>query len=83
MNNYNGIIDTLFVDPPRSGLDIEFIKSVRRLKPNRIIYISCNPSTQVDDISKLLDLYNIKEVQPVDLFPNTIHVETVCCLVKR
>jgi tRNA/tmRNA/rRNA uracil-C5-methylase (TrmA/RlmC/RlmD family) len=83
MNNYNGIIDTLFVDPPRSGLDIEFIKSVRRLKPNKIIYISCNPTTQVDDISKLLDLYNIKEIQPVDLFPNTIHVETVCCLVKR
>ena len=83
MNNYDGIIDTLFVDPPRSGLDNEFIKSVRRLKPKKIIYISCNPSTQVDDISKILDLYNIKEVQPVDLFPNTIHVETIVQLLYR
>ena len=80
MNNYNSNINTLFVDPPRSGLDYEFIKSVRRLKPNKIIYISCNPTTQVDDISKLLDLYDIKEVQPVDMFPNTLHCENICLL---
>ena len=83
MNNYHNVIDTLFVDPPRSGLDKEFINSIKRLKPKKIIYISCNPITQVDDISNLLELYNIKEVQPVDMFPHTIHVETVCCLVKR
>ena len=84
MNNYSGRIDCLFVDPPRSGLDIEFIKSVKRLKPKKIIYISCNPVTQVDDLSKMLDLYDLKVVQPVDMFPHTIHCENICLLeLKR
>ena len=83
MNTYNGEIDTLFVDPPRSGLDNEFIKSVRRLKPKKIVYISCNPNTQVEDIYKLLDLYDIKEIQPVDLFPHTIHCENIVLMERK
>ena len=80
MNNYNSKIDCLFVDPPRSGLDQEFIKSVRRLKPKKIVYISCNPITQVEDICRLFDLYDVIEVTPVDMFPHTIHVENVALL---
>ena len=83
MNNYHNTIDTLFVDPPRSGLDKEFINSIKRLKPKKIIYISCNPITQVDDISNLLELYNIKEIQPVDMFPHTIHCENICLLERK
>ena len=83
MVNYHGIIDSLFVDPPRSGLDNEFINSIKRLKPKKIIYISCNPITQVDDLSKLLELYDIKEIQPFDMFPHTIHCENIVSLVLK
>lgn len=83
MINYHGIIDSLFVDPPRSGLDNEFINSIKRLKPKKIIYISCNPITQVDDLSKLLELYDIKEIQPFDMFPHTIHCENIVSLVLK
>ena len=83
MYNYHGNIDSLFVDPPRSGLENEFINSIRRLKPKKIIYISCNPITQVDDLSKLLDLYEIKVIQPVDMFPHTIHCENIVSLVLK
>ncbi|MBP5444904.1 MAG: 23S rRNA (uracil(1939)-C(5))-methyltransferase RlmD [Acholeplasmatales bacterium] len=83
MNNYHSNIDCLFVDPPRSGLDREFINSVKRLKPKKIVYISCNPITQVDDIYQLLELYEIKEIQPVDLFPHTIHCENIVLLEKK
>ena len=80
MMNYSGKIDCLFVDPPRSGLDNEFINAVKRLKPNRLIYISCNPNTQVEDIYKLIDLYEIKDCYAFDMFPHTVHVENVISL---
>ena len=80
MNNYSGKIDALFVDPPRSGLDMEFINAVKRLKPKKIIYISCNAITQVDDIYKLIDLYEIKDCYAFDMFPHTVHIENVISL---
>lgn len=83
MMNYSGKIDCLFVDPPRSGLDNEFINAVKRLKPNRLIYISCNPNTQVEDIYKLIDLYEIKDCYAFDMFPHTVHVENVISLELR
>lgn len=83
MNECNYKIDCLFVDPPRSGLDFEFIKSVKRLKPRKIVYISCNPVTQASDIAKLIDLYDIKSCQPIDLFPHTVHVENICLLTLK
>lgn len=73
-------IDTLFVDPPRSGLDKEFINSIKRLKPKKIIYISCNPITQAENIRELIDLYSVSEIYPFDLFPLTLHTESVCLL---
>ena len=68
------------MDPPRSGSTKDFLKSVLKLKPKKVIYISCNPYTQVQDLKYLLNDYTIKNIQPVDMFPHTSHVETVVAL---
>lgn len=71
---------TIVVDPPRSGLSEETIRNLLKLKPETIIYISCNPTTQARDILSLKDVYKIKLIQPVDLFPQTLHVENIVIL---
>ena len=76
-------IDTLVMDPPRSGSDKKTLKSLLKIKPKEIVYISCNPVTLVRDYSILRSLYNIKEIKAFDMFPNTIHVETVMVLERR
>ena len=76
----NEKVDVIFLDPPRKGLDTSLIESVLKLKPRKVVYISCNPSTLARDLAFLKELYNITEVQPVDMFPHTYHVETVACL---
>ena len=76
----NETVDVIFLDPPRKGLDTSLIESVLKLKPRKVVYISCNPSTLARDLAYLKELYNITEVQPVDMFPHTYHVETVACL---
>ena len=73
-------IDVIFVDPPRSGIDRKAIAVMKKLLPKKIIYISCNPVTMARDLSYLSDLYNVKKVIPVDMFPNTSHVECVSML---
>ena len=69
----------VFVDPPRKGLDNKTINLLKELQPSKIIYISCNPATLARDISLLEEKYELKTVQPVDMFPYTSHVE--CCSV--
>lgn len=76
----NEKMDVVFLDPPRKGLDKPLIESLITLKPETIVYISCNPSTLARDLSLLKEIYDIKEVQPVDMFPHTYHVETVALL---
>ena len=76
-------IDVVIMDPPRKGSDEGFLKAVLKLKPKKIIYISCNPQTQVIDLKYLINDYKITYVQPVDMFPQTHHVETVVCLEKK
>ena len=71
--------DVMFLDPPRRGLDNETIRNILKYKPKKVIYISCNPATLIRDLKSLEDKYNIKEIQPVDMFPFTSHVE--CCAV--
>lgn len=71
---------TIVVDPPRSGLSQETIKTILKLKPKTIIYISCNPSTQARDIINLKDYYKIELIQPIDLFPQTLHIENIAIL---
>lgn len=75
--------DAVILDPPRSGCDKMLIKALCRLKPQKIIYISCNPSTMARDIKLLSDVYNLNSVCPVDLFPKTYHIETVAFLSRQ
>lgn len=73
-------ISTVFVDPPRKGLDEQFIKTLLELKPKKIVYISCEPETLARDVALLLEVYEIKSIQPVDMFPMTFHCETIASL---
>jgi 23S rRNA (uracil1939-C5)-methyltransferase len=76
-------IDVLFMDPPRKGSDPRFLNAVKSLKPSRIVYVSCDPSTLARDVAYLSDKYIVGKIQPIDLFPQTFHVETVCELSLR
>ena len=76
-------IQTVTVDPPRAGLDKEIIKTLANTKIKNIIYISCNPQTLARDIKRFMDRgYELKEIKAVDMFPQTMHVETVALLSK-
>jgi 23S rRNA (uracil1939-C5)-methyltransferase len=76
-------IDTVFMDPPRSGSDEKFLSSLVKLMPKKVIYISCNPVTQERDLKYLTKHgYTVEEIQPVEMFPQTYHVETVVKLSK-
>ena len=76
--------DVVVVDPPRKGCDERLLKTMIEMKPERIVYISCNPSTLARDLKFLEgNGYETKEVQPVDMFGGTMHVETVCLLIRK
>ncbi|MCR1897431.1 23S rRNA (uracil(1939)-C(5))-methyltransferase RlmD [Irregularibacter muris] len=71
-------IHTVFMDPPRGGSDQKFLSSLVRLSPKQIVYISCNPTTQERDLRYLTKQgYKVREIQPVDMFPQTVHVESI------
>lgn len=75
--------DVIFVDPPRKGLTPEFINAAAATKPKRIVYISCNPATQIRDLQLLQEKgYHFDEISPVDMFPQTPHVESVTVLER-
>jgi 23S rRNA (uracil1939-C5)-methyltransferase len=78
--NFNQKIDILFMDPTRDGASDSFIKLLIDVKPKKIIYISCNPITQVRDLKKLKEIYDIKKVLTVDMFSQTEHVESITLL---
>jgi len=73
----------LIIDPPRAGCDKEFLDKVIEKRFKKIIYISCDYQTLARDIKILNPYYEIKKVQPVDMFPNTYHVETIVLLTLR
>lgn len=75
--------DIIVVDPPRSGLNNETINEVLKIKPNKIVYVSCDPMTLARDLKILSEHYNIIVMTPVDMFPNTHHVETVVLLQSK
>ena len=83
INNKKILPDVVMVDPPRKGLDKASIENIIKIKPKRFVYISCNPATLVRDLSKLEDVYDIKEIQPVDMFPFSNHVECVAVLYAK
>lgn len=75
--------DVVFVDPPRKGCDVQLLETLKEMKAKKIVYVSCNPATLARDLKYLTDNgYEIKKVQPVDMFPQTCHVETVVLLSK-
>lgn len=75
--------DVIFMDPPREGSTPEFLASVARMAPKRVVYVSCNPVTLARDLATLTKLgYKAEGFTPVDMFPHTEHVETVCLLSK-
>ncbi len=76
-------IELVVVDPPRSGLSKKALSNILEVNPNRIVYVSCDPATLSRDLNILKENYEVKEVTPVDMFPNTYHVECVCLLMKK
>jgi 23S rRNA (uracil1939-C5)-methyltransferase len=79
----HGKPDVIITDPPRAGMHEDVIKIIDSASPLRIVYISCNPSTQSRDIQLLSENYYVASVQPVDMFPHTHHVENVVLLIRR
>ncbi|MCI2774966.1 23S rRNA (uracil(1939)-C(5))-methyltransferase RlmD [Staphylococcus petrasii] len=75
--------DVVMVDPPRKGCDETFLQTLLALNPKRIVYISCNPSTQQRDAQILASSYDLKEITPVDMFPQTTHIETVALFERK
>lgn len=75
--------DVVFMNPPRAGSDEAFLRSLLKMNPKRVVYISCNPETLARDLKRLTaGGYRLMKAQPVDMFPHTEHVETVCLLSK-
>ena len=79
----NGRPDVIIVDPPRAGMHKDVVDVILRASPDRIVYVSCNPATQARDIAMLDAKYRVVEVQPVDMFPHTHHVENVVLLMLK
>lgn len=79
----HGRPDVIITDPPRAGMHPDVVKTILRAAPKRIVYVSCNPATQARDLQDLDVQYKVVEVQPVDMFPHTPHVENVVLLMHR
>ncbi|MCB0277792.1 MAG: 23S rRNA (uracil(1939)-C(5))-methyltransferase RlmD, partial [Calditrichaeota bacterium] len=75
--------EVLICDPPRAGMHKDVVAAIRQLGPRRIVYVSCNPATMARDLAELVQDYQIAEVQPVDMFPHTYHIESVARLERR
>ncbi len=75
--------DIVFVDPPRVGLHKDVVQTLLKISPKKIVYISCNPSTQARDVALLKEKYKVMKSQAVDMFPHTHHIENVMLLKKR
>lgn len=75
--------EVIICDPPRAGMHKEVIRAILKVAPQRIVYVSCNPATMARDLAGLADQYHVTEVQPVDMFPHTYHIESVARLVKK
>ena len=75
--------DVVIVDPPRTGLGEELIEMLKRVQPQTIVYVSCNPSTMAKNLKELTQKYRVDYIQPIDMFPQTSHVECVVRLVRK
>ena len=75
--------DIIITDPPRAGMHPDVVQTILRAQPERIVYVSCNPATQARDLQVLCQDYDLRVVQPVDMFPHTPHVENVVLLTRK
>jgi 23S rRNA (uracil1939-C5)-methyltransferase len=75
--------DVMIIDPPRPGMHKDVTRKVMEIRPSRIVYVSCNPATLARDLQVLSERYHVPEVQPVDMFPHTYHIEAVARLERR
>ena len=78
-----GSPDVVITDPPRDGMHADVVRQLLHLAPKRIVYVSCNSATQARDLALMDAQYKVTRVQPVDMFPQTHHVENVVLLEKR
>jgi 23S rRNA (uracil1939-C5)-methyltransferase len=78
----NGSPDVIITDPPRTGMHEDVVKAILSVKPEKIVYVSCNPATQARDIVLLSEHYRAEKCQPIDMFPYTHHVENVTLLIR-
>ncbi len=76
----HGRPDVIITDPPRAGMDVPVIETILNASPDRIVYVSCNSATQARDLALMSEHYQVVKVQPVDMFPNTHHVENIALL---
>ena len=81
--NQNGSPDVMIIDPPRAGMHPDVVKTILNAAPEKIVYVSCNPATQARDAALLHELYDVIKIQPVDMFPQTHHVENVILMHRR
>ncbi len=79
----NGRPEVVITDPPRAGMHENVVKMLLEMLPARVVYVSCNPATQARDIALMSELYQVMEVQPVDMFPHTHHIENVALLLRK
>lgn len=83
IKNINQKFDSIIVDPPRSGLTNSVITDIFRLDPKKIVYVSCDPITFARDLKLLKEKYNVVNITPIDMFPNTYHVENIAELIRK
>ena len=83
LQDINQVPDVLIIDPPRAGMHKDVVPQVIDLNPARIVYVSCNPATLARDLAVMQETYQVLEVQPVDMFPHTYHIEAVARLVRK
>lgn len=78
----HGIPDVIITDPPRMGMHPDVVNAILKMAPEKIVYVSCNPSTQARDIALMKEKYTVKKIQPFDMFPHTSHVENIALLTR-
>ena len=79
----NGRPDVVVTDPPRAGMHERVVRQLLTMAPRKIVYVSCNPATQARDLQMLTERYDVRRIQPVDMFPHTQHVENIAELIRR
>ncbi|MDP5061407.1 MAG: 23S rRNA (uracil(1939)-C(5))-methyltransferase RlmD [Maribacter sp.] len=79
----NGVPDVIITDPPRDGMHKDVVQQILNIAPKKVVYVSCNSATQARDLEMMKEMYTVTRVQPVDMFPQTHHVENVVLLEKK